>query len=126
HSMSQAGKAYLTFEDARARSQLVDAANFVDSLDSRVFLVVLNSCLSAVVAPTEFGNIAQALVYRGLPYALGMQFILPDDAALVLNDALYDFLLQRHSVEEAVMHTRRALEEPGKLGNPAWLGGIPV
>ena len=126
HSTSRAGKAFLAFEDARARSHLIDAADFADSLNSQVFLVVLNSCLSAVVAPTEFGNIAQALVYRSIPYALGMQFILPDDAALVLSDALYDFLLQGHSVEEAVMHTRRALEEPGKLANPAWLVGIPV
>src|SRR5204863_6505301 len=38
----------------------------------------------------------------------------------------YDFLLQGHSVEEAVMHARRALEEPGKLSNPHWLAGIPV
>src|SRR5207248_10028905 len=94
HSMSQAGKASLAFEDARARLHLVDAADFADSLNSRVFLVVLNSCLSAVVAPTEFGNIARSLVQRGIPYALGMQFILPDAAALVLSDALYDFLLQ--------------------------------
>src|SRR5260221_1417695 len=55
-----------------------------------------------------------------------MQFILPDDAALAMSDALYDFLLQEHSVEEAVMHARRALEEPGKLPNPHWLAGIPV
>jgi tetratricopeptide (TPR) repeat protein len=126
HSTSHAGKAFLALEDARARSHLIDAADFADSLNSRVFLVVLNSCLSAVVASTEFGNIAQGLVYRGIPYALGMQFILPDAAALVLSDALYDFLLQGHNVEEAVMHTRRALEEPGKLANPAWLAGIPV
>jgi tetratricopeptide (TPR) repeat protein len=126
HSTSDTGKAYLTFEDARARSHLVEAADFADSLNSRVFLVVLNSCLSAVVVLTEFGNIAWALVQRGVPYALGMQFILPDDAALVLSDALYDFLLQGHSVEEAVMHTRRALEEPRKLPNSQWLAGIPV
>ena len=126
HSTSHDGKAFLAFEDARARSHLIDAADFADSLNSRVFLVVLNSCLSAVVAPTEFGNIARALVQRGVPYALGMQFILPDDAAQVLSDALYDFLLRGHGVEEAVMHSRRTLEEPSKLVNPAWLTGIPV
>lgn len=128
HSTSHAGKAFLAFEDARARSHLIDAADFADSLNSRVFLVVLNSCLSAVVAPTQFGNIAQALVLRGVPYALGIQFILPDDAALVLSSALYDFLLREHSVEEAVMRTRRALEEPGRLPrlHSGWLAGIPV
>jgi len=126
HSTGHDGKAFLAFEDARACSHLVDSADFADSLNSRVFLVVLNSCLSAVVAPTQFGNIAHTLVQRGVPYALGMQFILPDDAALVLSDALYDFLLQGYSIEEAIMYARRALEEPGKLSNPHWLAGIPV
>jgi len=126
HSSGQDGKVFLSFEDARARRHLVDAADFADSLGGHVLLVVLNSCLSAIVAPTEFGNIARTLVRRGFPYALGMQCFLPDDAALVLSQALYDFLLQRRSVEDAVMHTRRALEEPGILHNPSWLAGIPV
>jgi tetratricopeptide (TPR) repeat protein len=132
HSASRDGKAFLVFEDARARSYLVDAADFADSLHRQVLLVVLNSCLSATVSSTEsgtvteFGNIARMLVDKGVPYALGMQFIVPDTAALVLSRTLYDFLLQQQSVEEAVMHTRRALEEPGKLPNPHWLAGIPV
>ena len=132
HSASRDGKALLAFEDARACSYLIDAADFADSLNMHVFLVVLNSCLSAFVSSiesgtvTEFGNIARALVQQGVPYTLGMQFEVPDNAALVLSRALYDFLLQEHSVEEAVMHTRRALEEPGKLSNPNWLAGIPV
>ncbi len=128
HSASHDGNALLAFEDARAHRHLVDAADFVDSLNARVFLVVLNSCLSAMVAHTEFGNIARTLVQRSVPYALGMQFIIPDAAALVLSEAFYDFLLQERTVEEAVMHTRRALEEPGKLPglDPAWLAGIPV
>jgi tetratricopeptide (TPR) repeat protein len=132
HSASRDGKALLAFEDARARSHLIDAADFADSLNTHVFLVVLNSCLSAFVSSTEsgtvteFGNIARTLVHQGIPYALGMQFEVPDNAALVLSRALYDFLLQEHSVEEAVMHTRRALEEPGKLSHPHWLAGIPV
>ncbi len=132
HSASRDGKALLVFEDARARSHLIDAADFADSLHTHVFLVVLNSCLSAFVSSaesgtvTEFGNIARTLVHQGVPYTLGMQFEVPDNAALVLSRALYDFLLQQQSVEEAVMHTRRALEEPGKLPNPHWLAGIPV
>jgi len=126
HSSSRAGKAVLAFEDTRGRSHLVDSTDFADALDTNIFLVVLNSCLSAVVATTEFGNIAHALVRRGIPYALGMQFVLPDDAALVLSQALYDFLLQGRSVEEAVRRTRRALEAPGKLPNPSWLAGIPA
>ena len=126
HSTSQNGKGLLAFEDTRARSHLVDAADFTDALDDQVFLVVLNSCLSAIVATTEFGNIAQALINRGIPYALGMQFIVPDDAALELSKGLYDFLLQGRNVEEAVRRTRRALEQNTSLHHASWLAGIPV
>ena len=126
HSTSQDGKGLLVFEDTRARVQLVDAADFADTLDEQVFLVVLNSCLSALVATTDFGNIAQALVNRGIPYALGMQFVMPDDAALELSKGLYDFLLQGRSVEEAVRRTRRALEQHRTLHHASWLAGIPV
>jgi len=63
--------AFLVFEDARARRHLVDAADFKETLPENVLLVVMTSCLSAVVASTPFGNLAQALVQRGIPYALG-------------------------------------------------------
>ena len=126
HSTTYNGKGLLAFEDARAHSQLIDAADFADALDDRVFLVVLNSCLSAVVAKTEFGNIAQSLVNRGIPYALGMQFVLAEDAALTLSQALYDFLLQGRDVEEAVRRIRRTLENTTTLHNPNWAAGIPV
>jgi hypothetical protein len=126
HGVSQAGKSFLVFEDAQARKILVDGEDFADSLEKHVFLVVLNSCLSAIVAPTEFGNIAHSLIQRNIPYALGMQYIIPDDAALVLSERLYGFLLQNYSVENAVMLTRRSLAEPGKLSHPDWLAGIPA
>ncbi len=126
YSTSHTGEGLLAFEDTNARSHLVSATDFANSLNTRVFLVVLDSCLSAIIAPTEFGNIARSLVHRGFPYALGMQFFLPDDAAVVMSKALYAYLLQGISVEETVTRVRRALEEPRKLANPAWLAGIPV
>ena len=116
----------LAFEDRLGRSQAIAAPYFADLLDSSVFLVVLNSCLSAVVSLTEFGNIAHALVVRGVPYALGMQFVLLDDVALEMSKTLYSFLLQRRSVEEAVRLTRRSLEQQTHLHHPLWLAGIPV
>jgi hypothetical protein len=51
---------------------------------------------SAVVAQTEFGNIAQAIVRQGIPYALGMQFVLLDDAALEVSNTLYRHLLRTY------------------------------
>lgn len=126
HGASIDGKTFLAFEDAHARTHLVDAADFAASLEQGVCLVILNSCLSATVVPTEFGNIARVLVERGIPYVLGMQSTIPDDAALVLSERLYGFLLQGYGIEEAVTRVRRALEEPGKLAYPELLAGIPV
>ena len=86
HSTSQDGKGLLAFEDTRARTHLVDAADFADALDEQVFLVVLNSCLSAVVATTEFGNIAQcAGRSEGSRMLLACSLCMPDDAALELS-----------------------------------------
>ena len=128
HSDSRDGKGLLVFEDARARSHLIEAADFAETLAAtNIFLVVLNSCRSAIAWDwTTFGNIARGLVREGVPYALGMQFVLPDDAALALSQALYDFLLQGRSIEEAVRRTRRTLERNTALRKTAWLAGIPV
>src|SRR5712691_2445356 len=128
HSDSKDGKGLLVFEEAHGRSYLIDAADFADSLvATNIFLVVLNSCRSAVAWDwTAFGNIARGLVREGVPYALGMQFVLPDDVALAMSQALYDFLLQGRGVEEAVRRTRRALEHNTNLRNTPWLVGIPV
>src|SRR3989440_12992211 len=128
HSDSKDGKGLLVFEEAHGRSYLIEASDFADTLvATNIFLVVLNSCRSAIAWDwTAFGNIARGLVREGVPYALGMQFVLPDDVALAMSQALYDFLLQGRSVEEAVRRTRRALEHNTNLHNTAWLAGIPV
>jgi tetratricopeptide (TPR) repeat protein len=126
HGTLHNGKACLGFEDARGRRYLVDVPDLVDALNPHVFLVILNSCVSATTTHTEFGNIAHALVQRGIPYALGMQASLPDEAALVLSQELLCFLLQEYTLEESVMHTRRALQELGQSSHPDWLSGLLV
>jgi len=128
HSDSRDGKGLLAFEDARGRSHLIEAADFAETLAAtNILLVLLNSCRSALAWDwTSFGNIARGLVREGIPYALGMQFVLPDDAALALSQAFYDFLLQGRSVEEAVRRTRRTLEYNTTMRKTAWLAGIPV
>ena len=128
HSNSRDGKGLLVFEDAHARSHFIEAADFAETLAAtNIFLVVLNSCRSAFAWDwTTFGNIARGLVREGVPYALGMQFSLPDDAAQVLSQGLYDFLVQGRSIEEAVRRTRRILEHSTTLRKTPWLAGIPV
>ena len=128
HSDSRNGKGLLVFEEAHSHSYLIEAADFADTLAAtNIFLVVLNSCRSAIAWDwTAFGNIARGLVREGIPYALGMQFVLPDNAALAVSQALYDFLLKGRSIEEAVRRTRRTLEHNTTLQNASWLASIPV
>ena len=126
HSDSTDGEGFLIFEDEYGGSHRVDAAAFSEHLDEQVMLIVLNSCSSAVATATAFGNIAQTVVRQGIPYALGMQFVLPDEAALEVSKGLYNALLQGRTIEEAVRRTRRSLESNTSLHQPAWLAGIPV
>jgi hypothetical protein len=138
HSDSRDGKGYLSFEEDHARSRRVAAADFAATLvATNIFLVVLSSCRSAVAGDwTALGNIARGLVRTGIPDALGRPFVLPDDTALALSQALYDFLLQGRGIAEAVRRSRRALEGNTKLRNDAertreqqhaaWVAGIPV
>jgi tetratricopeptide (TPR) repeat protein len=126
HGICQEGKNFLVFEDMQARSQKVDIVDFVDTLAKRIFLVVLDSCLSAAVGSGNLGNLAGSLVQHGIPYALVKQYNLPDDATSMLNETLYSSLLQSRSLEETVMHLRRALEEPSMLAHGHWLAGVPV
>lgn len=111
HGNSVDGRSVLYFEDDRGHARPVAAAAFANQLDSGVALVVLNSCLSSVAAAewTEFGNLARGLVGRGISYALGMRAVLPDPAASEITAALYAYLLQGRSVEEAVRRLRSDL-----------------
>ncbi|MSP14015.1 MAG: CHAT domain-containing protein, partial [Chloroflexi bacterium] len=125
HSAARDGRALLLFEDGRGRKRLVAAPDFANALDERVFLVILNSCLSSAGGEaTTFGNIARGLAAAGVPYALGMQFVLPDAAAKELSEALYDLLLQGRPAEEAMRYLRASLADIPDLG--PWLAGLPV
>jgi tetratricopeptide (TPR) repeat protein len=124
------GSAVLLFEDTLGMERAISVAEFARALDESVQFVLLNSCQSAAAGAsgeaTAFGNIARGLVQAGVPYALGMQASVPDDAAVKLSEALFDFLLKGRGIEEAVMRARRALASEATLTNGAWLAGIPV
>jgi tetratricopeptide (TPR) repeat protein len=91
------------------------------------FLVLLNACESATSLNTSVSNLAYTLAIEGLPYALGMQFSVPDAAALKLTRFFYRFLATGHSVEEAVRQARMALAASDDLaGLKDYVMGIPV
>ncbi len=137
HSGIVDGKGVLIFEDELGRVKAITSAQFANTLDEQTLLVVLNSCYSATVqgiasgqdsagAVSALGNIARLVVHEDIPYALGMQFALPDNAALAITNALYDALLQGRSVEEAVRSMRASLEHKAMLQDTQWLMGVPV
>ncbi len=138
HSGVVNGRGVLAFEDDLGRTKTANALLFANSLNEQTFLVVLNSCDSAVASRgsadvqhgagtvSHLSNIAQAVVREGVPYALGMQFSLLDSAALEITDVLYESLLQGHSIEEAVRLMRLDLEQKTMLPNARWLAGVPV
>jgi len=133
HSKVENGKGMLQFEDDLGRTEAAHAALFVNSLDEQTLLVVLASRDSAVSFKSDaqkmispLSNIAQAVVREGVPYALGMQFELPDNAILEITHILYESLLQGHGIEEAVRRMRSDLGQSTVLSNAHWLAGVLI
>ncbi|MBI3303588.1 MAG: CHAT domain-containing protein, partial [Deltaproteobacteria bacterium] len=127
HGLATEQGAMLLFEDETGAGRAVTAQEFARRVQGYAFLVLLNACESARTLMTPISNLAYSLVLNGLPYTLGMQFTVPDAAALKLSRVFYRFLAQGHMVEEALRQARialSALDEPAGLRDYAF--GIPV
>ena len=116
------GQAALLFEKEDGTPAPVKGRDLVSRIGDTAFLFVLSTRSADKPAPTEFPNLASALVKWGMPYALGMRFTIPDDAAALLNRALYGGLARGAPVEQVVWQVRQQLQESG----PAWLVGALV
>jgi hypothetical protein len=113
------GQAALLFEKEDGTPAPVKGRDLVSRIGDTAFMFVLSTRSADKPAPTEFPNLASALVKWGMPYALGMRFTIPDEAAALLNRALYGELARGAPVEQAVWQVRQQLQESG----PAWLVG---
>ena len=113
------GQAVLLFEKEDGTPAPIKGRDLVSRIGDTAFLFVLSTRSADKPLPTEFPNLASALVKWGLPYALGMRFTIPDDAAALLNRALYGELARGAPVEQAVWQARQKLQDSG----PAWLVG---
>ncbi len=122
YSSIHEGQAALLFEKEDGTPAPVKGRDLVSRIGDTAFMFVLSTRLADKPAPTEFSNLASALVKWGMPYALGMRFTIPDDAAALLNRALYGELARGAPVEQAVWQVRQQLQESG----PAWLVGALV
>ncbi|MFY9825537.1 MAG: CHAT domain-containing protein [Thermoanaerobaculia bacterium] len=105
----------LLLETADRNRDLVGGALLADVIKgtSMPVLVVLNACNTARSAGFEgaspFGGVAAALVRKGVPAVVAMQFPVTDDAALPFAGALYSRIAAGDPVDTAVTEGRMAI-----------------
>jgi hypothetical protein len=74
-------------------------------------LVVLNSCDTArAIAADRFSSTASALMRRGIPAVVAMQYEISDQAAITFARGFYTALAAQHPVDQAVTRARRAIK----------------
>jgi hypothetical protein len=106
------GGTYLTFESANGTSQMHSGLELGTLLAAHpaLRLAVLNACEGARGAPEDsLTSVGAALVTRGLPAAVAMQFSITDAAAICFADDFYSALADGGSVDTAVGDARRSI-----------------
>jgi Tol biopolymer transport system component len=73
-------------------------------------LVLLNACEGARNSLQDpFAGVATALVERGIPAVIGMQFEISDEAAIVFSEGFYTALVDGLPVDAALTESRRSI-----------------
>jgi Tol biopolymer transport system component len=73
-------------------------------------LVLLNACEGARNSRHDpFAGVATALVERGIPAVIGMQFEISDEAAIVFSEGFYTALVDGLPVDAALTEARRSV-----------------
>ena len=83
-------------------------------VNNGIRLAVLNSCRGVYTATdgtgeTDQGNLAEALIKRGVPAVLAMAERIPDDVALTLSRLFYRNLKQGYAIDLSLSRTRQGL-----------------
>ena len=137
HGAATKDGAFLLFENENGSSNPLEAREFVREVKDQAWIGFLSACQSAVAERTEYSNLARELVKAGVPFALGMQFNLPDPFAPNISGQFYNYLSQGHAVPEAARQARRAVKRenefyvgmialyaahPDEVGKIGWTG----
>src|SRR3984893_7387253 len=86
------------------------ALSMVLSENSALRLVVLNACDTGRSSSLDsFSSVAGALVRRGIPAILAMQFEITDRAAIEFTRTFYEELAHRRPVDAGAMRARQAI-----------------
>ena len=92
HRAATKDGAILLFETRTWRQIQLEAREFVREIKDQAWIGFLSACQSAVAERTELCNLARELVKAGVPFALGMQFNLPDPFAPNISGQFYNYL----------------------------------
>jgi len=115
HGVAMKDGAFLLFENENGSSNLPEAREFVREIKDQAWIGFLSACQSAVAEKTEVGNLARELFKAGVPFALGMQFNLPDLFAPKISGQFYNYLPQAHAVSKAARQARRAVKRENEF-----------
>jgi hypothetical protein len=106
----QAGQLY--FQDPLGRAQPISAEQLGTALRDHksIRLVVLNACEGARAALADpFAGIAQALIRRGVPAVIAMQFEVTDTAAVAFASEIYALIAFGNPIDACVAGARKAI-----------------
>ena len=127
HGAATKDGAILLFEEKNGAARKYAASEFVRTVKDQAMIVFLSACQSAVAGKTEFSNLARELVEAGVPFALGMQFNLPDKFDDIISQQFYNYLARGYTIPEAALQARRALKnEAKKTGDEFFVGMIAL
>ena len=109
------GEGGLVLETADRRPDLVSGSLLADTVKGTAMpvLAVLNACDTArstgVEGASPFGGVAAALVRKGMPAVVAMQFPVTDEASLAFAGAFYSRIAAGDPVDTAVGEGRMAI-----------------
>jgi tetratricopeptide (TPR) repeat protein len=113
HGISPDNGGGLLLEDHAGKRLPVGVDEFIQSLDKgrqALRLAVISGCQTSRTLHTGgFRDLARALVRRGVPAVLAMQFSISDHGGLKLAEMLYPKLIDGRPIEAALSATRRAM-----------------
>jgi hypothetical protein len=110
--LAREGATYLAFESVNGTSQMQSGFELGTLLSNHpsLRLAVLNACEGARAAPEDsLTSVGSALVARGLPAAIAMQFSITDTAAVRFAEDFYRALADDGCIDTAVGDARRGI-----------------
>ena len=106
----------LVLEDANQKGDLISGQQLGAILhdESSLQLAFLNSCHGGRTSVADpFAGVGQALLQKGMPAVIAMQFEITDEAAINFSSEFYNALADGYSIETAVTEARKMIYASG-------------